>query len=119
MLTEVGFDRLVEKVERLEKTLLREGVPLYEEPNPPAPVYPKAVAQHLRFETGTGGHMAFFFYECTCGQSHSASAVVGRDAKYQATFVIRPIDGCRIQTSVTLHWQENNLSKQTGGSNRA
>jgi hypothetical protein len=104
MLTEAGFDRLVERVERIEKTLQREGVTLYEEPKPPAPTYPKSVAQHLRFETGIGGHMAFFFYECVCGQEHSASALVSREAKYTQTFVIRPIDGCKIQTSVTLNW---------------
>jgi hypothetical protein len=104
MLTEAGFDRLIERVEILEKTLQREGVALFEAPKPPAPTHPKAVAQHLRFETGLGGHMAFFFYECTCGQEHSASALVGREAKYTQTFLIKPIDGCNIKTSVTLNW---------------
>jgi hypothetical protein len=104
MLTENLFDKLVERVERIEKTLQREGVQLYEAPKAPAPVYPKAVAQHIRFDTNVHGHMAFFFYECLCGESHSASALVGRDVKYTQTFVIKPIDGCNIKTSVTLNW---------------
>jgi hypothetical protein len=105
MLTEAGFEKLVARVERLEKTLLQEGVALYVEPLPPAPTYPKSIAQHLRFETGIGAHMAFFQYECTCGQEHNASAAIGRDTKYTATFLIKPIDGCNIQTAVTLNWQ--------------
>jgi len=110
MLTENSFDRLVARVDRLEKTLQRENVDLYVEPITPKPTYAKAAAKNLRFETGIAGHMAFFEFDCggiteqQGGHTHHSSALVPPDAKYELAFDIRPVGGCRTTTTVLLKW---------------
>jgi hypothetical protein len=86
------IQKLLERVEAIERTFAREGIGLYEEPvvTVTEPELPKATAKNVKVTSAGGLHFSTFQYECVCKETHSINFMIPPGSRYSVTAKITP-----------------------------
>jgi hypothetical protein len=102
------IQKLLERVEALEKTFAREGIGLYVEPviTVTEPELPKAVATDVQIKSISGLHFCRFTYLCQCGQKHESNVMIPDGTRYNITMKITPEESetCKLTSLVFIQW---------------
>jgi hypothetical protein len=86
------IEKLLERVEALEKTFASQGIALYVEPVVivTEPKLPQAVAKNVKVTSAGGLHFSTFQYECICKETHWINFMIPPGSRYSLKAKITP-----------------------------